>query len=69
MDAIFKLQDYPRPFGQKLFKQLAPPIECYEFTAQYRLRVGDYRILYDVNDERKIVWILALRKCGETTYN
>jgi len=37
------------------------------FTAQYRLRIGDYRVLYDVDDERRIVWILALRKRGERT--
>jgi mRNA interferase RelE/StbE len=68
MQAIEKLADNPRPFGTKPFKQLKPPIQCYQFTAQYRLRIGDYRVLYDVDDGRKIVWILVLRKRTEATY-
>ena len=68
MDAIEKLGDNPRPFGKKPFKKLKPPIQFYQFTAQYRIRIGDYRVLYDVDDGKKIVWILALRKRGERTY-
>lgn len=68
MEKIEKLADNPRPFAEKPFLKLKPPIQFYQFTAQYRLRVGDYRILYDVDDERKIVWILALRIRSEKTY-
>ena len=68
MEAVGKLEDNPRPFGIKPFKQLNPPIQCYQFTAQYRLRIGDYRVLYDVDDDKKIVWILVLRKRDEKTY-
>ena len=28
--------------------------------AQYRLRIGDYRVLYDVNDDDKEVFILRI---------
>lgn len=68
MSSVEKLGLNPRPFGEKSFKKLKPPIQFYEFTAQYRLRVSDYRVLYDVDDTRKVVWILALRKRSEKTY-
>ena len=58
----------PRPFGEKPFKKLKPPIQFYQFTAQYRIRIGDYRVLYDIDDTKKIVWILALRRRSEKTY-
>ena len=68
MQAVASLQNDPRPFGAKPFTQLKPPIHVYDYVAQYRIRVGDYRILYDVDDHRKIVWIFALRKRNERTY-
>ncbi|MCK5306746.1 MAG: type II toxin-antitoxin system RelE/ParE family toxin [Candidatus Omnitrophica bacterium] len=34
----------------------------------YRLRIGDYRVLYNVDDKQKIVWILDIRICAEKTY-
>ena len=68
MDSIEKLGENPRPYGRKLFKRLKPPIQVYQYTAQYRLRVGNYRILYDIDDSRKIVWIFVLRKRSEKTY-
>lgn len=68
MDEVEKLANNPRPFGKKLFKQLKPPIQLYRFTAQYRIRIGDYRVLYDVDDKRRIVWILVLRKRSKRTY-
>ena len=68
LKAIRSLEQCPRPFGQKPFKQLNPPIAVYNFTAQYRIRIRDYRVLYDVNDQQKIVWIYVLRKRNEKTY-
>ena len=68
MEAIAKLEENPRPFGAKPFKQLNPPIQCYNFTAHYRIRVRDYRVLYDITDEKKIIWIIALKKRDERTY-
>lgn len=67
MEKVEHLGGNPRPEG-KSFKALKPPIELYQFTADYRLRVGNYRVLYDINDEKKIVWILHLRKRDEQTY-
>ena len=68
MDSIEKLGDNPCPYGRKPFKRLKPPIQVYQYTAQYRLRVGDYRILYDIDDTRKIIWVFVLRKRSEKTY-
>ncbi|MFQ5687520.1 MAG: type II toxin-antitoxin system RelE/ParE family toxin [Candidatus Scalindua sp.] len=56
------------PFGKSPFKKLKPPVHFHEMTAQYRIRIGDYRVLYDVDDKKKTVWILALRKRSEKTY-
>lgn len=68
MEEVEKLEKNPRPFGQKLFRQLTPPLVLYRRTATYRIRIGDYRVLYDVDDTRKIVWILALRRKSKKTY-
>ncbi len=68
MQAVEGLMHNPRPYGGKVFKEISPPVQFYQFAAQYRLRIGDYRVLYDVDDVKKIVWILALRACSEKTY-
>ncbi len=68
MQEVQKLADNPRPFGEKAFKKLKPPIQLSRYTAQYRLRIGDFRVLYDVDDEKKIVWVLVLRRRSEKTY-
>ena len=68
MQAAEGLGNNPRPYGEKIFKKINPPIQFYQFVAQYRLRIGDYRVLYDVDDAKKIVWILALRARSEKTY-
>jgi len=65
LEKIDGLQENPRPKGMPKIK---PPIFVYQHTAQHRIVVGDYRVLYDVDDKRKIVWILALRKRNERTY-
>lgn len=64
LKSIESLQNNPRPFGAKLFKQLSPPIQLYSYVAQYRIRIGNYRVLYDMDDERRIVWIFAVRNEG-----
>ena len=68
MKEIENLANGPCPYGRKPFKRLNPPVQLYQFTARYRIRIGDFRVLYDVDPARKIVWILALRKRGEGTY-
>ena len=71
MDNTRALANNPYPFDRnnpKFFKKIVPPIEFSLLTASYRLRIGDYRVLYDVDDSKKIVWVLALRRRSEKTY-
>jgi mRNA interferase RelE/StbE len=65
MEEIEKLSSHPYPYGDKGFRKLKPPIGIFNYIAQYRLRIGDYRILYDVDNKRRVVWILALRRRNE----
>lgn len=65
MQKIELLAGDPRPYG---VPKLTPPLEVYHFLAHHRLRVGSYRVLYDVDDRRKTVWTLALRRRSEDTY-
>jgi mRNA-degrading endonuclease RelE of RelBE toxin-antitoxin system len=65
-EEIFKLAETPRP---DRIPKIKPPLQIfYKYTAQYRLRVKDYRVLYDIDDKSRIVWILVLRKRSEKTY-
>ena len=34
----------------------------------YRLRIGDYRVVYDVYDDRALVVIIKVARRNETTY-
>jgi len=65
LNSAFSLAMIPRPKGEPKIK---PPLEVYNYIAQYRLAVSNWRILYDVDDASKTVWILALRKRSEKTY-
>lgn len=57
--AIFHLRENPRPAGTK------------KLTGQeaYRIRIGNYRILYTVDDKARAVQIAAVRKRDERTYD
>ncbi len=50
LDAISELKDNPRPQGYKKLRS----------RAGYRIRVGHYRILYDIFDKELIVDVIAL---------
>lgn len=50
IEKIFKLGDNPRPFG---FKKLFG-------SSNYRLRTGDYRIIYSIDNARRTVKILDI---------
>ena len=66
MKAIEELRDNPRPSGEP---KINPPLIVYHYTAQYRLRIRNYRVLYDVDDVNRVVWVLDLRKRNERTCN
>lgn len=46
------LANDPRPVGSRKLSGS---------TSLYRLRIGDYRVIYDIDDRRKIVDISAVR--------
>ncbi len=47
---ILSLEDTPRPFGAKKLKE----------TPYYRIRVGDFRVIYSINDTAKTVKVLSI---------
>ena len=48
--AIASLGDNPRPFGYKKLRG----------EDAYRIRVGDYRIIYEIEDEKIIVTVVSV---------
>jgi mRNA interferase RelE/StbE len=68
VEAIRSLGTNPRPQGKRT-KRLKGQLLVSQFTAEYRLRVGPYRVLYDVDDSRKKVLLLKLLKRDEHTYD
>ena len=66
--AIRGLGDNPRPQGKRT-KKLTGEIIVSRFVAEYRLRIGPYRVLYDIDEPRKTVVLLKLAKRDEQTYN
>lgn len=59
-EAIQKLQQDPRTRGA--IKLTHAPV------AEYRYRVGNLRILYDIDDGQALVLVLDIRKRDERTY-
>ena len=57
-EAILALSQNPRPHG------------CKKLTDKggYRIRVGNYRILYTVDDKAKAVVVYRIKIRGEATY-
>jgi mRNA interferase RelE/StbE len=51
MDKICSLREDPRPFGVKLLRGE---------NRYYRIRQGDYRIVYDIDDETMMVTVVAV---------
>lgn len=67
-DEVEGLKENPRPFHKKGFTEIKPPMPVFYHLAEYRLRIGDYRVLYNVDDKQKIIWILDIRLRREKTY-
>jgi len=68
VSAIRLLATNPRPQGKRT-KKLIGQLIVSRFTAEYRLRVGPYRVLYDIDDRKKRVILLKLAKRDEHTYS
>jgi mRNA interferase RelE/StbE len=58
--AIDALGEYPRPAGC-VAVQAAP-------RGTYRIRVGDYRVVYVVLDNEKVIIVARVARRTETTY-
>ena len=57
--AVGGLADEPRPHGVRKIKGA---------ERAYRIRVGSYRVVYDVYDNDNLVLILQVVRRSETTY-
>ncbi|MCX5998932.1 MAG: type II toxin-antitoxin system RelE/ParE family toxin [Chloroflexi bacterium] len=58
-NAIDDLADNPRPDGVRKIKGT---------DKAFRIRAGDYRVVYDVLDSESLVVILLVSRRSETTY-
>jgi mRNA interferase RelE/StbE len=58
-DAITNLTQEPRPQGVRKIKGA---------EKAYRIRVGRYRVVYEVYDNNNLVLILLVTRRSETTY-
>ena len=63
-----KLAIDPKPAG-KSFKFLKGEVPVFQYLARYRIREGDWRILYDIDESLKRVILLALRRRGHHAYD
>jgi len=57
--AIDQLAEEPRPHGVRKIK---------DAITAYRIRVGNYRVVYDVYDDKKLIAVLQVARRSETTY-
>lgn len=64
---ILSLKTNPKPQG-KIWKSLKPPIHIQQEVANYRIRIGDYRVLYDIDESKKRIILLGIRKRNESTF-
>lgn len=55
---ILYLTSNPRPHGSKKLTK----------KEGYRIRIGDYRILYTIDDEAKIIVVYRIKIKGKSTY-
>jgi mRNA-degrading endonuclease RelE of RelBE toxin-antitoxin system len=67
VEALRSLAQHPRPPG-KSYEKLKGGVTVFRYTARHRLRVGRYRILYDLDDARKKVILLKVDKRDEQPY-
>jgi len=58
-DAVGGLVEEPRPQGARKIKGA---------EKAYRIRVGNYRVVYEVYDNNNLVLILQVARRSETTY-
>jgi mRNA interferase RelE/StbE len=57
--AIGELANEPRPHGVRKIKGA---------EKAYRIRIGNYRVVYEIYDSEKLVLLLQIGRRAETTY-
>ena len=57
-EAILKLEGNPRPSGCRKLRGLDG----------WRIRVGNWRVIYHINDQDRVVTIVEVRRRREDTY-
>ena len=57
-ETILKLEDNPRPHGCRKLRGMEG----------WRIRVGNWRLIYHINDSERIVTIVEIRRRREDTY-
>ena len=74
-DAIEFLQKAEKKIAKRIWdKIMATKSDPHHFferltgRTDHKLRIGDYRVLYDIDDKKKTVWIFNLRRRSERTY-
>lgn len=60
MEAIRVLEDDPRPLGSKKLSGIKPNVRN-----AYRIRIGNYRVGYQVFDRELMVFIVAAAERGD----
>ena len=65
-----EIADLPRQIRERVIQAIGdlatdprPPGVCKlagEMRGAWRIRVGDYRVLYDIDDDRRVIVILAV---------
>lgn len=57
-EAISSLEQEPRPHGAKKLAE----------SGLWRIRVGQYRVVYSIDDEESLVIVVRVARCAEDTY-
>ncbi len=66
--AAKELRKFPNPTVQKVIKRIEAlaidprPVGCEKLTGQefYRVRQGNYRIIYSIQDDELTVWVVKV---------
>jgi len=58
VDAILKLEVDPRPSGCRKLRGLEG----------WRIRIGNWRVIYHINDKERLITIVGVRRRREATY-
>ncbi len=76
-EAVRQLQKIPKKFAAQIVKKLDtfavnPRPNGYKkldyYTEYFRFRIGNYRVIYQIDDKIRIVDIIEVKRRNESTY-